>query len=211
MRDFVMRSYLPEDTLVFVERRGRLFKFVHWVGEPDEALAAVRQGILRANEIDTRVHLLGTALGDVKARVREARVERARFVLTAIDSKVQPGFHAGVRGYGLLAKWLIATKESALLDVRRRQSEWMGFSHLEAMALITEGALEVGSLVRSIRWPDPDASLDPWAWRQALDGVAKAVEWGAAALAEPQLTGDQVREMYWPLDHEIPLARVVER
>ena len=52
-RDFwehVQERYRPEDELVFVERRGRIFSFVHWVGTDSEAADALRSGELTHRE-----------------------------------------------------------------------------------------------------------------------------------------------------------------
>ncbi len=46
----VQQRYRPEDELVFVERRGRIFSFVQWVGTDHEAEEAVRLGELTARE-----------------------------------------------------------------------------------------------------------------------------------------------------------------
>jgi hypothetical protein len=48
--DHVQQRYRPEDELVFVERRGRIFSFVQWVGTEPEAAEAVRSGELTARE-----------------------------------------------------------------------------------------------------------------------------------------------------------------
>lgn len=49
--DHVRTAYAPGQWLVFVERRGRLFRFVHWVGTPEEAEDARAQGILEPHEV----------------------------------------------------------------------------------------------------------------------------------------------------------------
>ena len=51
MWDRVCTAYRPGQWLVFVERRGRLFRFVHWVGTPEEAEDARAQGILEPQEV----------------------------------------------------------------------------------------------------------------------------------------------------------------
>jgi hypothetical protein len=48
--DHVQQRYRPEDELVFVERRGRIFSFVQWVGTESEAAEAVRSGELTPRE-----------------------------------------------------------------------------------------------------------------------------------------------------------------
>lgn len=48
--EHVQERYRPEDELVFVERRGRIFSFVQWVGTDPEAADAVRSGELTPRE-----------------------------------------------------------------------------------------------------------------------------------------------------------------
>jgi len=48
--DLVQARYRPDQELVFVERRGRIFSFVQWVGTDSEAVEAVRSGDLRERE-----------------------------------------------------------------------------------------------------------------------------------------------------------------
>lgn len=48
--DLVQTRYRSDQELVFVERRGRIFSFVQWVGTDSEAVQAVRSGDLRERE-----------------------------------------------------------------------------------------------------------------------------------------------------------------
>jgi len=48
--DLVQARYRPDQELVFVERRGRIFSFVQWVGTDSEAVEAVRSGDLAERE-----------------------------------------------------------------------------------------------------------------------------------------------------------------
>lgn len=56
----------PSHALVFVERRGRLFHYVQWIGLPDEAVRAVKEGVLRPGEVPPGVWMVGEALQRVK-------------------------------------------------------------------------------------------------------------------------------------------------
>lgn len=47
----VALTYLPDEVLHFVERRGRMFRFVHWVGTRAEAEKAVADGTLEQGEV----------------------------------------------------------------------------------------------------------------------------------------------------------------
>jgi hypothetical protein len=53
--EHVTNSYPADTQLVFVERRGRLFRFVQWVGTPEEARQAVSDGVLRDDELPTNL------------------------------------------------------------------------------------------------------------------------------------------------------------
>ncbi len=59
---YITETYSPDTSLVFVERRGLLFHFVQWVGTPDEAVAALEQGILSAREVPAGVQMIGESL-----------------------------------------------------------------------------------------------------------------------------------------------------
>lgn len=48
---YLMESYSPDQTLVFVERRGRFFRFVQWLGTVEEARAARDAGLLTPEEV----------------------------------------------------------------------------------------------------------------------------------------------------------------
>jgi len=48
--ELAQTQYGPDQDLVFVERRGRIFSFVQWVGTDSEAAQAVRSGELRERE-----------------------------------------------------------------------------------------------------------------------------------------------------------------
>jgi hypothetical protein len=58
----VVRAHDPTDYLVFVERRGRIFRYVHWVGTCQEAVLALKDGTLRPGEIPTGVFAIGDYL-----------------------------------------------------------------------------------------------------------------------------------------------------
>lgn len=49
--DHVGATYRPGQQLVFVERRGRLFRFVHWAGTLEEANEALASGVLAPDEV----------------------------------------------------------------------------------------------------------------------------------------------------------------
>jgi hypothetical protein len=48
---YLTSKYEPTETLVFVERRGRLFSYVQWLGTPTEARAAREAGLLTRDEV----------------------------------------------------------------------------------------------------------------------------------------------------------------
>lgn len=54
-----VRARDPAAQLVFVERRGRLFRYVQWVGTFEEAAQALRDGTLRPNEVPWGVQAVG--------------------------------------------------------------------------------------------------------------------------------------------------------
>jgi len=58
----VVRAHDPTDQLVFVERRGRIFRYVQWVGTLAEAAVAMRDGTLRPGEADASILLMGEYL-----------------------------------------------------------------------------------------------------------------------------------------------------
>lgn len=58
----VVRAHDPTHALVFVERRGRIFRYVQWVGTPAEAVQAVQDGTLRPAEVPAGVTLIGDYL-----------------------------------------------------------------------------------------------------------------------------------------------------
>jgi hypothetical protein len=60
VRDHLNATYESTSVLVFVERRGRLFRYVQWVGTPAEAVSAIRDGTLHAQEVPPAVHALAT-------------------------------------------------------------------------------------------------------------------------------------------------------
>jgi hypothetical protein len=89
--DHVRSTYQPGERLIFVERRGRLFRFVHWVGTPEEAEQAVASGILKRDEIDPSPHRPTGSLdvpgvpsapelheGDDLADIKKIAIARAR-------------------------------------------------------------------------------------------------------------------------------------
>jgi hypothetical protein len=55
----VVAGHDLKNPLVFVERRGRIFNYVHWVGTPDEAVRARDEGILRPDEIPVSLAAIG--------------------------------------------------------------------------------------------------------------------------------------------------------
>lgn len=77
-------AHNPEHALVFVERRGRLFHYVQWVGTPDEAIRAVDDGILRPDEVPPNVRIVGEAMQRVKDGTSTIN-------LTAFDDLPPPG------------------------------------------------------------------------------------------------------------------------
>ncbi len=52
LMDYVTQRYERAEVLVFVERRGRMFSYVQWVGTADEAFAAADAGILEQRDIE---------------------------------------------------------------------------------------------------------------------------------------------------------------
>lgn len=48
---YISERYSRDTPLVFVERRGRLFNFVQWVGTPEEAVTALDEGVLSPSEV----------------------------------------------------------------------------------------------------------------------------------------------------------------
>jgi hypothetical protein len=58
----VVRAHDPADYLVFVERRGRIFRYVQWVGTCQEAVLALKDGTLRPGEIPAGVLVVGEYL-----------------------------------------------------------------------------------------------------------------------------------------------------
>jgi hypothetical protein len=52
LMDHVTKTYPPTEILVFVERRGRLFSYVHWAGSARDAYTAEEAGILERREIE---------------------------------------------------------------------------------------------------------------------------------------------------------------
>ncbi len=59
---YITERYSRDTSLVFVERRGRLFHYVQWVGTPDEAADALDQGILSAEEVPVAIRTFRDSL-----------------------------------------------------------------------------------------------------------------------------------------------------
>jgi hypothetical protein len=76
-------THNSEHALVFVERRGRLFHYVQWIGTPDEAIRAVESGVLRPNEVPPGVRMIGEALLRIQDGTSTLR-------LTALDDLPAP-------------------------------------------------------------------------------------------------------------------------
>lgn len=74
----IQARYRPEQALVFVERRGLVFRYVQWVGTHKEAQQAVAEGALAGKEYSGRAQLEGmmdgfaTRLIERQSRARES-------------------------------------------------------------------------------------------------------------------------------------------
>lgn len=58
----VVRAHDPTHQLVFVERRGRIFRYVQWVGTCEEAVLATQDGTLRPGEVRASILVVGDYL-----------------------------------------------------------------------------------------------------------------------------------------------------
>jgi hypothetical protein len=76
------------------------------------------------------------------------------------------------------------------------------------MSAISRGALGVGYAVRWVRWPNPIDPTENSNWRARIDAAAIAVEWAAAALAEPALSDVDVADAYSQLEVAIPRSKL---
>ena len=134
---YITETYSPETSLVFVERRGRLFHFVQWVGTPDEAVAALEQGILSAREVPAGVQIIGESLR------RLSRPSSA-----AVAQEPDPvGRVTIAEAGGPVAKFL----HDAALFSMPASADFAGLAHDPAVLAFVDGLARLGA----IDWAHP--------------------------------------------------------
>ena len=190
--------------LVFVERRGRLFRYVHWLGTPEEALGALRSGILRPEEITTDVRVNAGMLD----WIAEEQQLRASEALQLIQDVLPTTSRTSLAAFRFLIESLLLLGDRDIQRVRDDHEAWLSTGTLTVMSAISQDALRVGYAVRWVRWPNPRDPTRNSDWRAGMDPAASAVEWAVASLAEPTLSEADVIATYAPLETAIPRATV---
>ena len=66
----------------------------------------------------------------------------------------------------------------------------------------------MGYATRWVRWPNPTDPTEHSAWRANMDTAAIAVEWAAAALADPTLAVADIDDAYAQLEVAIPREKL---
>lgn len=203
-----VRLHDPSDWLVFVERRGRLFHYVQWVGTPLEAVEAVKDGILRPDEIPQDIRTFGEAIARSHVQIADLQRRRYEDAILRIHELLPSGSPTPVLSFAKLMTALVRLDEAELDEVRLAFESRDGRAWMTAFSALSDDALRVGYWVRWVRWPNPTDEAANAEFRMTMDSAASATESAAAALAEPALSVEQASILYAPLAGVIPRERV---
>jgi hypothetical protein len=202
----VVQDHDPTAALLFVERRGRIFHYVQWVGAPDEAVQALRDGVLYPNEVPRDILTYGLAWTSLQPRIKELQKERYEQAVLYVRNELPDGGRIPILGFARFASSLLRLTDAQLAELGRA---FLGRSYdawLAAFEALDSASIRVGFAVRGVRWPDP-ADNSEWAvFRETLHPAAKASESAAAGLAERRLTSEQFDLLYGPFATYIPVT-----
>ncbi len=208
LRDHMIATYSPNEALVFVERRGRLFRFVQWVGRPGEAVEAVAAGILRDDEVPGFVAAAGRMVLGAAAQPAQDAFERKDQALSWIADLLGDDAPNDLDVFGRVIDRLIELSENELERIRRRYEDSLHREQMNAFSLLSSDALRVGFSVRWVRWPNPKDDDANDQFRMNMDTAALAFEAAVAGLAEPSLARGQVELLWSPLEAAVPLDSI---
>lgn len=134
----------------------------------------------------------------------ELKAERTASAMRGIEAWLPPHSRTPLRAFAVLVKLVLELDEAGLQMIRDERDRWELGTHIRTMSLVSDAALRVGYTVRWARWENPTDETENMQWRMNMDAAASAVEWAAAALAEPALSDQQVEDLYAPLEVAIP-------
>ncbi len=198
-------------TLVFVERRGKLFKFVQWIGTPEAAVSAEAAGELSDADITPEVRLLADLHrhSGEPSRTRVGEDDRAIDAVQMIRGFLPLGSRTTLLVFAELIQKVRGLDDAANDQVAAAYEDALtSSSYTSPMLTVSRDALAVGYAVRWVRWPNPEDPCQAALWRATVPTPAVAAEWAAAALAEPALDEEAVAALYAPLEGVIPRARL---
>jgi hypothetical protein len=199
----------PSESLVFVERRGRLFHYVQWVGTCEEAVKAIDEGVLRQDEIPFGAYAMGRAIEQQKAKIASDLRDRYEWAMTRLRHEALPSSSAiRIDGLGRFIALTLRLTDQQLEEVGRRFSSALGGEWYFSHAALSREAIHVGFIVRWVRWPNPIGEHENLEFRKNMHPAALAVESGAAALVEPTLTEPQRSLLYSALEPFIPRSQL---
>jgi hypothetical protein len=206
----VVRDHDPTEPLVFVERRGRIFHYVQWVGTPEEAIQALNEGLLRPNEIPSEIVVFGLSMASLRPRIEALRKERYEQAVLSIHEELPPGGTVPVLAFARFMSALLRLTEAQLAEVGRAFEGRDPDAWSDAFDALSGPALRVGFMVRWVRWPDPTDEPARSEFRGKMHPAAYATESAAAGLAEPSLTTAQRDALYSSFATVIPQHRLTQ-
>jgi hypothetical protein len=199
----------PSECLVFVERRGRLFHYVQWVGTCEEAVQAIDEGVLRQHEIPNGVYAMGSAMKYQKLKIESDQRDRYEWAMTTLRHEALPADSpTRIDALGRFIALTLRLTDQQLEEVGSRFSSALGGEWYFAHAALSADASRVGFIARWVRWPNPTGEHENLEFRQNMHPAALAVESGAAALVEPTLTEPQRSLLYSAFEPFIPRSQL---
>jgi hypothetical protein len=208
----VVHAHDAAAVLVFVERRGRIFRYVQWVGTPEEAVRAAQDGTLRPDEIPERVGLLGNYLIRIQARAELDRARRIEETLRILRHELPDDCPTSIAAFARLTEAIAGATIDQILEIGSHYDAIIhddGF--FPAWDALSPTANRVGFTVRRVLYPNPIDPIENLEFRRRLPQAAFAIELAAAALAEPKVTTAQRSLLCGPisrvLDVQLPPCR----
>lgn len=125
--------------------------------------------------------------------------ERYESAVLAIRDLMPPASRTPVLSFAKLMVAILRLDDRQLDLVGKAWESAGGYEWLTAFSLLSSPAMKIGFTVRWVRWPNPTDEQANIEFRRSMDPAAKATESAAAALAEPDLTPQQVALLYGPL------------